>query len=233
VILPLTDDLKHFVYEHGADLVGVAPINRLKDAPLNHHPSRFLEDASCVVSMGIRLNKATVNNLPVTRRSYGIQYEVVNAQLNSLAYLVARFLEERGYRAVAIPASEPYDDERFAGDLSHRHVAHAAGLGEFGLSNLLLTPKYGSRIRFVSVITNAPLEASPPFRGHICDECRKCVDACPSRALEANLDKHSWTTGRRIDYEKCNHYMSSVLRGLPCGMCIKACPIGENPHRNP
>jgi len=225
--LTLTKELEQFVRKEDVDLFGVAPLERFKNAPTDRHPSRYLDDTVCIISLGIRLNKAVVNNLPNTRRSYEAVYRTSNARLNELALSVARFLEERGYRAVNIPASDPYKKAAYAGDLSHRHVAQAAGLGEFGLNNLLLTPRYGPRVRFVSVITNAPLESSPLLKEHICTECRTCIKSCPSGALSVNLDSHDWTVGRRIHYGQCNDYMVSALDGLECGMCIKACPIGS------
>ena len=98
----------------------------------------------------------------------------------------------------------------------------------FGLSNLLLTPQCGPNIRLISVITNAPLRPSPLSAEHICKDCRACIKACPSGALALNLEVHSWSTGRAIDYERCNRYMKDVLNGLVCGLCIKACPIGRD-----
>ena len=49
---------------------------------------------------------------------------------------------------------------------SHRHAAFLAGLGNFGVNNMLLTPEYGPRVRFGSVFTSAELAArSAPERG--------------------------------------------------------------------
>jgi len=77
------------------------------------------------------------------------------------------------------------------GDFSHRHAAVAAGLGELGFSGLLLTPEFGPRQRLVSIITDAPLKASPMHNGpKLCqpDSCGyACIKACPTAAMSGKV----------------------------------------------
>ncbi|MBI1987626.1 MAG: epoxyqueuosine reductase [Nitrospinae bacterium] len=81
------------------------------------------------------------------------------------------------------------------GDFSHRHAAAAAGLGQFGRNTLLITPQFGPRVWLGSVITTAPLEATPVAAGlsPCCNGCHRCVEVCPVQAL----------TGDRIDAAQC------------------------------
>ena len=73
------------------------------------------------------------------------------------------------------------------GDVSHRHAAVAAGLAEIAWNGLAITPEYGMRVRWNSIITDAPLTPDPLYDGPpICqpDKCDTlCVKRCPSEAF--------------------------------------------------
>jgi len=96
------------------------------------------------------------------------------------------------------------------GFVSMRVIGCAAGLGELGLSKLLLTPQFGPRQRVFGILTDAVLEPDPLFRGSICDNCGECARACPSGAIP--LDRTvKFTIGDRVfshaalDCEKCRY----------------------------
>ena len=76
------------------------------------------------------------------------------------------------------------------GLFSHRHAATRAGLGEFGYNNLVLTPQYGPRQRFNSIITSAELEPSPLISEPVClrDKCGLCLKACHMKAVALRDD---------------------------------------------
>jgi epoxyqueuosine reductase len=69
-------------------------------------------------------------------------------------------------------------------DISLRHAAVAAGLGAFGRHNLVISPRFGTRIIFTAVLTDMELASDPPVTDVLCDQCGLCVDACPARALD-------------------------------------------------
>jgi epoxyqueuosine reductase QueG len=221
----LTGKVKDFVKKKGATLVGVASTERFSKAPKGHRPRDLLPNARSVICIGLRMNKSSILQLPKTMREYKINYDVANQKLNSLAWETARFLEDLGYEALAIPASSPYDKKKNFGDLSHKHAAVAAGLGRFGMNNLILTPEYGSYVRFVTVITSAPLRPDRPLTEDICllEKCLKCVKACPSGALENPV--YDPSEGWLINKEKCQQYIRIISGEDICGLCIKACPI--------
>jgi len=111
---------------------------------------------------------------------------------------------------------------------SHRHAAVLAGLGRFGLSNLVLTPEYGPRVRFISVVTTAEIEPDPLIEKEIClyskTGCTKCIDNCPFGAL-TSPGKIEVCGLRmpfaRLDKDRCPDEC------LPCGgICMNVCPIG-------
>jgi len=128
-------------------------------------------------------------------KSYGpyawFGYGLLNYELNFAGARIARFLENRGYIALPIPATGMPHRYFRMGDFSHRHAAVAAGLGELGLNRLLMTPQYGSYQRIISIITTAPLEEDPMYNGpKLCDpeKCGyRCVKMCPVGALEGEV----------------------------------------------
>ena len=222
--------VKNFVKKRGADLVGIASIDSFDGALDKQKPTLYLPEAKSLISFGLRIPDGLIDNLPRTRRSYTASYHTINAKLNDLALGLTLFLEDEGYKSVYYPASRPYDAELCLGDISHRHVALKAGLGEVSYSGLLLTAKYGPRVRFNTVVTKARLKPDPPYRGsRLCKhpDCDRCVKICPPQAQATTQVEYLHPIGRVFDKQSCLQYMSETLKGLVCGMCIKVCPIGK------
>jgi len=208
-------------------LVGVASAGSFKEAPEGHRPGDVLRGARSVISLALRYSNASLENAP--SRQYAIAYKVVNRELDRLAYWVSRMLQDEGFRAVHVPASPPYDLIRNRGDLSHKHAASLAGIGVFGKNDLLLAPQFGSRIRLVSVITDATLDPDEPVGLDLCGDCDACLRACPANALQG---------GRVVDKKACDAQHVEVGKLLQlsdweqiCGVCIRVCPVGQRVER--
>ena len=218
----LTASVKELAHNLGADLVGVAQADSFVKAPKGYHPEDLLQGAQSVIVMAMHLLDASFESAP--SREYAITYNVANQELDRIAFHVSKFLQNEGYRALQVPASPPYDVSRNMGDLSHRHAGHLAGLGVFGKNSLLLSTKFGPRIRLVSVITDAPLTADKPLDLDLCKECDKCLRACPVGALKGE---------RIVDKTKCFAQHMKVAKELQlgeldiCGVCIRVCPVGK------
>lgn len=222
----LNRKIKDFLLTEGADLVGIARAEALKAAPVGHRPTDYLPSAKSIVSFAISLNRGAVTNLPTSRNEYLLEFESTNAQLNSLGFKTAKLLEKKGFNSLAVPATASIGDAvRLRGDISQKHAAVAAGLGLFGVNNLVLTPQYGARVRFGMVVTEADLQPDQLLEQTICSKCNKCVNACPAGAL-TDWEKHyDPSAGWRMDKEKCYHYIFVQLAGRRCGMCIGSCPF--------
>jgi epoxyqueuosine reductase QueG len=228
----LTAGVERLAYEMGADLVGVASADAFEGAPPGHHPRNLLRRARSVVVMGARLLDGAFELAP--SREYSITYQVANLELDRIAFRVAKYLQDEGYRALQVPASPPYDLEHNMGDLSHRHAAQLAGLGVLGKNSLLLSPEFGARIRLTSVITDAVLEPSAPLDLDLCGDCDICLHACPVDAFEAPgvvdksaCDANHVRTGERLQLDGWEQM---------CGVCIRVCPVGlpeADPPRKP
>ncbi|MBU4200063.1 MAG: hypothetical protein KKG09_11060 [Verrucomicrobia bacterium] len=187
----LTDEVKRKAIEYGADVVGIAPLERFKGAPLRMSPQGLLPSAQTVVVAGIHHLDAAVEldgePSPQDLGPYHTQ-GTQNSKLDDISFRLGRFLEGKGFQALPIAASniwryKAYKDLKvdFAPDLVHRYAAVAAGLGEIGWSGLFLHPEFGPRIRVVSVVTSASLAPSPMYNGPaLCDRCMECVKHCPT-----------------------------------------------------
>ena len=199
--MSLTEEIKALCRKHRADLVGIAPVERFAGAPLRMSPQGLLPGAKSVVVAGIFHGDAAVElgGRPTAQNhgAYAVQGINMNPELDEISFVVARFLEERGFKGLPIAASNvwryyPYKDldVSFAPELAHRYAAVAAGLGEIGWSGLALTPQFGPRNRFVSVVTDAELEGTPMYEGPpLCDKCMECVKRCPTDAFRKEVKK--------------------------------------------
>ncbi len=224
----LTSELRNLLKSEGADLVGIAPASRLEGAPAGHRPTDILAGAKSVVVAGLHLTHSAYDGLPGTRLLYTSQVYLANDILGVLSFKAARMLEAAGYNSLPIPV-RGYADKKLFGILSHRHAVAAAGLGEFSLANLIITPEYGLRVRFVTIITEAPLEGDEVRSFNLCEKAREqcglaCVKNCPAEALSADgqLNKSRCHTYQKEGMEREMHGSE-----LMCGMCIQGCPVGR------
>jgi len=223
----LSKEIIKFAEQKGADLVGIVDISKI-NFPKGHHPTDYLSRAKSAISIACSLNKGGILNLPTSRNSYMLEFNLANRKLNLINHQVGRFLEEKGYLALGVPGTASIGDaKRLAADLSHKHIAVAAGLGKFGLNNLVITPEYGPRVRFTTIITTAELEPTNYEVEQVCNECLQCVKECPTNALDDWEDNYTSQEGWRMDKERCYHKIFVKLGGNRCGICIKACPFTD------
>lgn len=212
--IELTETLRELAIERlGVDLFGVAPIDRLAGAPEGRRPTDYLPGAKSVVVCAAKIPDAAIDvagRYDEPGKTLGpymwYGYVTPNWELSSAANRLGRFLEVKGFKALPFPPTGLLYKYGNVADFSHRHAAVAAGLGEFGFSGLLLTPEFGPRQRLVSIITDAPLEASPMYKGsELCrpDACEyACIKACPTKAMTGKVSLAM--DDRSFEYAKLN-----------------------------
>jgi epoxyqueuosine reductase len=229
----LKDQVKDLLLASGCDLVGVAKVERFREAPEGRRATDILPTSRSVIVGAVHIIDSVCDDLPETRYEYTNQFYVLNGTLGTASMKAARFLEDRGYRAIPIPAAYPRINKELMGVFSHRHAAVLAGLGEIGLSNLLITPQYGARVRLVSIITEAALGPDQPYEESLCrqtqKECGKaCVTCCPVEAISSD---------GRVNKDLCLRYQEQVMPWsaveLRCGLCLGMCPIGKRSFKIP
>ncbi len=195
----LTALTKQKAFSLGADMVGVANIERWQNAPLLMSPMGLMPNGKSVIVCAIHHTDGMIEiggeGSPHHQGSYSFQY-FMNAQLDAISYNMGRFFEDQGYKAIPITASNIWRyreykglDSTFAPDMSHIYASVCAGLTEMGYHGIAMSPEYGPRNRFVSIITDAPLAPDPLLPGDtLCDHCGQCVERCPCGATSAEID---------------------------------------------
>ena len=256
----MKDKIKQIALMEGASKVGIASVESFAGAPNGHAPADFIRDAKSVISFGIGLLDAAVERdkllltsqmipeelrIPVQEYIYNtVAYSMVNTRLEQIGLSIAMFLEKQGYPSMCFPATydvqyEPFMSKipGFHAPFSHRHAAVRAGLGEFGLSNLVLAPEHGPRIRLNSVITSIQLEPDPIIREKLCIRgCTLCMKACSSCVYTSSIN--ILTPKENLNWNEIWLDPPSVTDKHECnsrcvGGCMRICPVGsKRTHRS-
>ena len=219
----------------GARYFGVADLATAKEV-IVEQGGEFLGIFPRAISIGIAMNDEIVNQLtrhkePIIARTYDYLYYTVNQSLDRIALRIGVTLSKRGFRYLLVPASNSADTKNIRGIFSHKLAANLSGLGWIGPSCLLITPESGPRVRWVTVLTDAPLETGAPITNQ-CGDCNRCVEACPPHAFTGRLfDPYEpreirFNIQRCIDYRK--HLEEKISGVAVCGMCVNVCPVGSD-----
>jgi len=230
-----TEAFKNKIIGFGADLVGIADVEPLKELTLD--PPDLLEPFSRAVSIAVKLPAAVFEQIvDVPTPIYKAVYTTANLILDDIAFRTAMALQNDGFSSLPTPASQVLDQEKWYAAISHKAVARMAGLGWQGKNLLLITPQYGSRVRLVTVLTKAPLDADGPIKNR-CGDCTACRDACPAQAIKGiNTTTHYRNRNEAMHFPRCVEKVTGEFAKIPqvgapiCGICIKACPFGRKMH---
>ena len=130
-----------------------------------------------------------------------------------------------------IPPVAQSNEETLIAPFSFKFASVNAGLGWIGKNGVLITEKYGPRVRLSAILINSDLPIGSPITKSKCStECTICVNACPHNALTG----YQWNINTKreelINYKLCNQKRSLFIkahnRKHSCGLCIVSCPIG-------
>lgn len=213
--------VKQAARELGADLCGIAPVERFKQAPKGFHPCDVLPDCQSVIVLARRFLNSTLftaSTIPYT----DVRNELTR-QMDKLAIELAYILESRGVLAVPINAIGPTEwdasTNKSRGIISLKHAGELAGLGKIGKNTLLINKQFGNMIWLSAVVTSLPLEADPLADYDTCSpNCQLCLEACPIQALD----------GVSMNQRACWEYAFGTHNGgewrIKCFTCRKVCP---------
>lgn len=228
--------LKRVAASLGADVVGVADTALL--AGIETEPKDLLEGFPRAVSLAVRLSDAVMD--AITDRPtplYQAHYERANILLDQISLGLTQAIQAAGGRALPLPASQVLDHEKLTSYISHKAVAVAAGVGWQGKSLLTVNPRFGPRIRLVSVLTDLPIAPDAPLKNR-CGSCEACSTACPAQAIRnVNTERHYESREQALHFERCVSTIMNEHKKLPhitsaiCGVCVAACLWGRKAGR--
>ena len=206
----------------GADLCGIAPIERFADCHIQRDPKSILPKAKSVIGFGFRvpkglyycMDKGTQYNNYV---SLGVKY--IDEEFSEIFLLkMAALIENEGYDACV---QRNVSNLKIQGDKSQNpelidtyelqlaqavapgkavpdvimdfaHAAQACGLGCISAKGTVLTKEFGPYVRFVFLVTDLELEPDAAFEGNLCDLCGACEKACPGHAVSVENGTDTW-----------------------------------------
>jgi len=218
---------------YGASLVGICRVhpNWVYSHEFNvltreTYPIEIPEGCNHAIAMAIEMDYEAIRSSPtgVSAGATGLGY----SKMAFVANMVATFIRGLGYRAV--PAG---NDTALSIPL-----AMAAGIGEGSRMGLLMTERFGPRVRLCKVFTDLPLQVDSyrPFGvTEFCETCKKCAIHCPSQAIPhgemttegPNISSHSGIPKWYVDGEKC--YSFWARNRMDCANCIRVCPYNKAP----
>lgn len=163
-------------------------------------------------------------------QAYTDEYSRVNGLINELSAALAAEIKARGFRSLPLAASDRTDPVNIKGDFPHKTAATRAGLGWVGRHCQLITRSFGSWIRLGTVFTDIQISSGPPIERNFCGHCRRCVEACPAKALKGaawypGIPREELLDVRACDQWKKEHYFR-FHKGHICGICSAVCPYG-------
>ncbi len=130
-----------------------------------------------------------------------------------------------------IPPLSQSSEETLVAPLSFKYAAVHARLGWIGKNGVLITRKYGPRVRLAAILIDFEFPISSPIFSSQCpSNCFKCVDACPHKALKGKQWDINTKRFEIIDFQLCiqkrKEYIKKHGRKHSCGFCMVSCPIG-------
>lgn len=231
----VTNLIKKIAKWFGADLVGIGPLNRTwvyshwGDHSIKlglggkvGDPLELPEYFTHVIVVGIEMDYQHLRRSPAVESATDIAY----SKMGFIAPSVARFIQELGYHAMP------------SGNDTALSIPMAvdAGLGELGRNGILITEKYGPRVRLCKVFTDLPLVHDKPVDLGVqafCEICEKCAKSCPGQALKHgertaehnnisnNVNLLKWP----VNAERCIQWWAK--NRAHCAVCIRVCPFNK------
>lgn len=210
----LTERLRDISSNCGADLFGIANVNDFSRYTDRRNPHFYVDAAKSVIVIGYHINDPILDvwfsSVDGKRHRY-----FINEILSNIALEIISALLKEGKDAVLTPYS----------GIFAKDAAALANLGVIGKNNLLLTKRFGPRVRLRTMVTEAVLIKNPEKPESLCDDCQRfCWSACPADAFATG----QFNREACIEYSEKGKKKLSDNAALYCRECELACPIGES-----
>lgn len=227
--------IKEKAKELGAGVCGIGDIKHFIGDDIQHNPLSILPNATCIIGFGIPVPKGLYMAMEDKTQYFNYVNLAVKYTDETFAEIfllkMGAMIENAGYDACLqrfVPGFKVKGDKstnpevsriyelQFASPVAegkatpdviidYNKAAVVCGLGSVGLHGKVINPKYGSFMRWVFIITDAPLECDKPFTEELCDKCGKCLTACPGKAISEN----------GVDSWQCSVYYRGAHKSNP------------------
>lgn len=210
-------EIKQELFDLGADLCGIADLERFAEAPEGYHPLDVLPTCKSVIVFAKCFPAGVL--ACNTAVPYTVVRNALSAEMDRMAVQFCADVERKGILAVPTRTNGSEWDEstgRWRNIVSAKHAAQAAGLGTIGRHSLLITPQFGSMVWLSVILTEEELTPDPLLE-RVCNDCRLCVDACPVHALDNS----------QVEQDTCYAYAFGEIRKdwrISCHKCRDICP---------
>jgi len=242
--------IKEYAKQAGADIAGIANVERFDELPPEKHPRSIFPETKSVVIIGRRITRGTLRGVEegtnfCNYSMFGYDW-LDNRFIAMTTFLLSEFLEDSGWEAVPLqnlpPEVPPMGISVRKGNpapnimLDFDDAAVRAGVGEIRFCGLVLTPEFGPRQRFQMILTDAEIDPDPLLSWKICLHDEGCSGFCPLEAIKGGreiLVAGKKMTVAEIDYRgKCASCKNGAMpnRYHPAGkpdrlasFCIRSC----------
>jgi epoxyqueuosine reductase QueG len=204
-----TENLKKFIKKLEIDTYGICDMYSLieMETGLPTDFKKFLDMFPYAIVLGAQYGK-------LGKKASGKE---ISLFLEDAALSIMEYLENKGYRQLNIHTEDEFDPINRLGFISLKILAKTAGLGWQGRSLLIISPEYGPLHRIIAILTDVPLQINQAIKNE-CDNCRKCIEACPQNSLTfVAFEDHPSCRKDVLDIKTC-------LGDNGCLVCILSCP---------
>lgn len=216
----ITKIIKNLTQHYGAMDVGIAYADeRFYYSHRGRHKENYGEtvDTSLrnTIVYTVEMTKDAINTAPQASACVETSKAYVDAAI--IGMQISYYIRNLGYNARC------HMDGNYL--VLATPLAVEAGLGEMGRNGLLVSRKNGCFVRIGVVTTDMPLvydEKSDLNIQRFCRLCKLCIKTCPAKTISNSDDPDQW----KIEQEKCYNTWRNI--GTDCGICICACPIGQD-----
>jgi epoxyqueuosine reductase len=211
------------------DIKGVARLKDLKGTGLEKAALKLLPSTRSIVVMGMGIYPEFLDLTSPGREAgsanlnqlFTRHIEYLRGRMNRAAYDIAQASHQAGLKALPLPGYGPAVDGRsLEAVISYKHAAEAAGLGQIGMSSLLVTAEYGPRVSLTICLTEASLKSTARDTFGTCRYCNICVFNCPARALARPQKDEPYA----INKFACRTYLEATGG---CSECMRVCPVAS------
>ncbi|MDE0059186.1 MAG: 4Fe-4S dicluster domain-containing protein [Defluviicoccus sp.] len=204
-----TARVKEAALSRGADLVGIARMNR------DWVFEGFEADYRWIVVLVVAMDYDNLAGAPDDASDAEVMRQYCRG--TGAAYKLAGWMREHGWDA------KPHGGPE-AGPVLMIPPAIEAGLGELGKHGSMINREFGASFRLACVMTDIPLIADRPDlfgADEFCTGCRLCTDACPVDAIHTEKQLVRGETKWYVDFDQCIRYF---VEHQGCALCLPICP---------